>query len=217
MSQKPTIITTSLILIGILVYLVFNFSEIVVEQGTEKKDLAQNKRKDLVSYKPTHVALITKIKVNSQLTQSDQVTVDEEHSEQTQVYRAKHLIDSSKEADRLEGVEMLGAYPTIDSEALLTKLLLNDTSSQVRNAAALSLGSVEEPLDSTIHDLLTALEDESEDVGLNALSILENYRLGLEETSDRYQIVRSQLTAKAASNQLTQNIRDTINQVLNDQ
>jgi hypothetical protein len=48
MSQKPTIITTSLILIGILVYLVFNFSEIVVEQGTEKKDLAQNKRKDLV-------------------------------------------------------------------------------------------------------------------------------------------------------------------------
>jgi HEAT repeat protein len=112
---------------------------------------------------------------------------------------------------------MLGAYPTIDSEALLTKLLLNDTSSQVRNAAALSLGSVEEPLDSTIHDLLTALEDESEDVGLNALSILENYRLGLEETSDRYQIVRSQLTAKAASNQLTQNIRDTINLVLNDQ
>jgi HEAT repeat protein len=217
MSQKPTIITTSLILIGILVYLVFNFSEIVVEQGAEKKDLAQNKRKDLVAYKPTHVTLIAKIKVNRQLTQSDQVTFDEEHSEQTQVYRATHLIDSSKEADRLEGVEMLGAYPTIDSEALLTKLLLNDTSSQVRNAAALSLGSVEEPLDSTIHDLLTALEDESEDVGLNALSILENYILGLEETSDRYQIVRFQLTDKAASNQLTQNIRDTINQVLNDQ
>ncbi|HSN23115.1 MAG TPA: hypothetical protein VLS45_02955, partial [Methylomicrobium sp.] len=71
--------------------------------------------------------------------------------------------------------------------------------------------------DSTIADLLNALEDEAEDVRLSVLSTLEGYMLRLEENSENYKKIQSGLIAKAANPSVLKDTRDNINEFLKDQ
>ena len=127
------------------------------------------------------------------------------------------LINSADNEERIEGIELLGAYPNPESEAILTQLLTNEEASDIRNVAALSLGAFEVLVDSTINDLILALADESEDVRFSALSTLENYMLGLEEVSDSRKTIHSQLRAKTLSSELPQDTRDALTDILSDE
>jgi len=150
----------------------------------------------------------------------DQVKVllqDEIKLEEEQITTAMELINSADNEERIEGIELLGAYPNPESEAILTQLLTNDEASDIRNVAALSLGTFEVLVDSTIHDLISALADESEDVRFSALSTLENHMLGLEEVSDSRKRIHSQLTAKTLSSELPQDTRDALTDILSDE
>jgi hypothetical protein len=93
-----------------------------------------------------------------------QMTEGEAQFEMEQFDDAMDLLNGSKEDGRIEGVEQLGSLTGEESEMMLAKLLITDINPDLRNSAAQSLETFELPLDSTITDLVSALEDESEDV-----------------------------------------------------
>ena len=72
------------------------------------------------------------------------------------------------------------------------------------------------PSDSTLASLLTALDDQSEDVRFSALSTLEDFMLGQDEDSQTYKRIRSGLSAKADSQSLSEDLKDSIKEVLKD-
>ena len=141
---------------------------------------------------------------------------DEAQIEREQIAEALSHLSSQKEEERIEAVEQLGAYPSPDTEATLSQLLTTDSNPEVRNAAALSLGSLDVPSDSTLASLLTALDDQSEDVRFSALSTLEDFMLGQDEDSQTYKRIRSGLSAKADSQSLSEDLKDSIKEVLKD-
>ena len=102
-------------------------------------------------------------------------------------------------------------------ETALAPLLMNDSNAGVRNAAALSLASLDAPSDTTLNGLQNALEDADEEVRLSAVSTLESYLMGLEQASPVYQKIRTGLETKAGSKTLTPRIRDLITEVLRNQ
>ena len=124
------------------------------------------------------------------------------------------LINSPKTEERVAAIEQLGAYPNQASETVLTDLLTSDQEPGVRNAAALSLGIIYNPDDSTVHALLDALEDESENVRLTALSTLENYILQEEEHSEKANTIKFELETKALSPTVSNTIKEAIKEVL---
>ena len=160
--------------------------------------------------------LIGTRKIDDSKIQVKALLQDEIQLEQEQITTAMELINSADNEERIEGIELLGAYPNPESEAILTQLLTNDEASDIRNVAALSLGAFEVLVDSTINDLILALADESEDVRFSALSTLENHMLGLEEVSDSRKRIHSQLTAKTLSSELPQDTRDALTDILSD-
>ena len=137
--------------------------------------------------------------------------------EREQISAAMTQLNSSNDEERIEAVEQLGAYPTPETEATLGQLLIADANAEVRNAAALSLGSLEEPSDATIAALMSALEDQNEDVRFSALSTLEDFMLGQEEGSKNYQRIHDGLAMKANSSSMPQELRDSIKEILRDQ
>lgn len=141
---------------------------------------------------------------------------DEAQIEREQIAEALSHLSSQKEEERIEAVEQLGAYPSPDTEATLSQLLTTDSNPEVRNAAALSLGSLDVPSDSTLASLLTALDDQSEDVRFSALSTLEDFMLGQDEDSQTYKRIRSGLSAKVDSQSLSEDLKDSIKEVLKD-
>ena len=143
-------------------------------------------------------------------------SLDEAQIEREQIAEALSHLSSQKEEERIEAVEQLGAYPSPDTEATLSQLLATDSNPEVRNAAALSLGSLDVPSDATLASLLTALDDQSEDVRFSALSTLEDFMLGQDEDSQTYKRIRSGLSAKADSQSLSEDLKDSIKEVLKD-
>jgi HEAT repeat protein len=141
---------------------------------------------------------------------------DEAQIEREQIAEALSHLNSQKEEERIEAVEQLGAYPSPDTEATLSQLLTTDSNPEVRNAAALSLGSLDVPSDATLASLLTALDDQSEDVRFSALSTLEDFMLGQDEDSQTYKRIRSGLSAKVDSQSLSEDLKDSIKEVLKD-
>ncbi|NBY24028.1 MAG: HEAT repeat domain-containing protein [Gammaproteobacteria bacterium] len=141
---------------------------------------------------------------------------DEAQIEREQIAEALSHLSSQKEEERIEAVEQLGAYPSPDTEATLSQLLTTDSNPEVRNAAALSLGSLDVPSDATLASLLTALDDQSEDVRFSALSTLEDFMLGQDEDSQTYKRIRSGLSAKVDAQSLSEDLKDSIKEVLKD-
>jgi HEAT repeat protein len=141
---------------------------------------------------------------------------DDAQIEQEQVNAALAQLSSAETAQRIEGAEQLGAYPTKEAEAALLQALGSDSEPEVRSAAAQSLGYVEKPTDGTINGLVAALEDQNEDVRLNALSTLEDFLLGSEETSKRYKKILSSLKSKGDARSVPQDTRDAIRDILQD-
>lgn len=146
----------------------------------------------------------------------DEMAEDEE-VEREQISAAMTQLNSTNDEERIEAVEQLGAYPNPETEATLSHLLIADRNPEIRNAAALGLGSLEEPSEATIGALLSALDDANEDVRFSALSTLEDFMLGQEEDSNLYRRIHDSLSAKAASRGLPEDLRDSINEIIRDQ
>lgn len=143
--------------------------------------------------------------------------LDDEQIEKEQIAEAMTQLGSSNDEERIEAVEQLGAYPSPETEATLGQLLITDANAEVRNAAALSLGSLDDPSDATIATLMSALEDQSEDVRFSALSTLEDFMLGMEDDSPNHQRIQDGLKLKAASRTIPDDLKESINEVLKDQ
>ena len=141
---------------------------------------------------------------------TDQEILEEDPA---QPNKTLELINSPKTEERVAAIEQLGAYPNQASETVLTDLLTSDQEPGVRNAAALSLGIIYNPDDSTVHALLDALEDESENVRLTALSTLENYILQEEEHSEKANTIKFELETKALSPTVSNTIKEAIKEV----
>ena len=143
-----------------------------------------------------------------------QMTEGEAQFEMEQFDDAMDLLNGSKEDGRIEGVEQLGSLTGEESEMMLAKLLITDINPDLRNSAAQSLETFELPLESTITDLVSALEDESEDVRFSALSTLQTYMLRLEEGKESYKKIELALKDKAANQSIHVDTREAINDFL---
>lgn len=146
-----------------------------------------------------------------------EVEQSDEEIEREQVAAALAQLASPEAAQRVEGAEQLGAYPTKEAEAALTQALSADADADVRNAAAQSLGYVEKPTDATLNALFTALEDQNEDVRLSALSTLEDFMLGSDEGSKRYKTILGGLKTRQDTRSIPQDTREAIHDILQDQ
>ncbi len=141
----------------------------------------------------------------------------EEQLEKEQIAQALAQLNSTNDEERIEAVEQLGAYPNTETETTLTGLLTSDNNPEIRNAAALSLGSLDQPSEATVQALSQALEDQNEDVRFSALSTLEDYMLGQEDDSPGYRHIRDLLKQRAQAASLSSDLRESINEVLRDQ
>lgn len=146
----------------------------------------------------------------------EEMAEDDEAVEREQVNAALAQLQSAETAQRVEGAEQLGAYPTREAEAALLQVLVSDSEADVRSAAAQSLGYVEKPTDATLNGLMGALEDQNEDVRLNALSTLEDFLLGSDENSKRYKKIYAGLKSKGEARSVPQETRDAIRDILTD-
>jgi signal recognition particle GTPase len=142
----------------------------------------------------------------------------EEPDEQAQVAAAlAQLYNASDVSQRIEGAEQLGAYPTPEAESALAQVLGSDSNADVRSAAAQSLGYVEKPTDTTLNALAGALEDQNEEVRMNALSTLEDFLLGADEGSSIHNKVLTELKSRKASQTVPKETREAIKEILEDQ
>jgi HEAT repeat protein len=73
----------------------------------------------------------------------EEITEDDVETEKELVDEAMRLLNSTKDEERVEGVELLATYPNSESEMILAQLLITDNDPDVRNAAAQSLGAVD--------------------------------------------------------------------------
>ena len=66
-----------------------------------------------------------------------------------------------------------------------------------------------------MYDLILALADPSKEVRFSALSTLENTMTSLDKASTSYQNIYAQLSLKATSTELPQDIREAMSQIVN--
>lgn len=158
--------------------------------------------------------VITQQKSQPSKTQVNVLLQEEIELEQEQTTLALELINSTDNEDRTEGIEILSAYPKPEFEIILAQLLANDDEPDIRNVAALGLASFDVLSDASISDLMTALNDKSEDVRLNSWSTLDNYLMGLDEESHSRKMILSQLTAKLTNKEIPEDISETIKESL---
>lgn len=118
---------------------------------------------------------------------------------------------------RIEAVEQLGAFPSEEAEVLLVETLAGDPDPDVRVAAVQSLENFEPLRDETIAGLASALEDESEDVRMGALTLLETRVLSEVRSSVRYHKIVAVLKKKAFSRRTPSATREAIRAFLEDQ
>jgi HEAT repeat protein len=142
---------------------------------------------------------------------------EDKDSESQQLKLAKQLLESKKPSDRIEAAERLSAYPSLEMESMLLKALREDANSDVRNAAAAALGSLEDPSRASISGLLDAIDDSQENVRFSALSTLEDYLLGLDPQSPGFLAISNGLRSKLENRKLPTNLRASIREALKTQ
>ena len=148
---------------------------------------------------------------------SEELSPEDAEVEREQIQEAMKLLSSPTETERVEAVEQLGAYPNPQTEVTLTQILAGDSSADVRNAAALSLGSLENPSPATISTLMGGLKDSSEDVRYSALSTLEDFLLSQEENTPLYINIRNGLESMSQTGGMPEDLKESIAEVLKGQ
>lgn len=134
-----------------------------------------------------------------------------------QVALARQWLESADSKQRVDGAEQLAAYPTPEAEMLLIDALATDPDPQVRSVAAQSLEVFEQPTEQTIAALLTALQDENEEVQMSAWATLEGIVSKEEDDSVRARQIIAGLKEKATSAGLATDTREVILEFLQDQ
>lgn len=212
MSISRILLITLLISSGIVALALFN-----LDSGAPEGDAMEEAASDARGHSKPETAKAPNLqaapKANAPTLDSE---AEDAEIEREQIAEAMKRLTSPTESERVEAVEQLGAYPNPQTEATLSQLLAGDSSADVRNAAALSLGSLEAPSPATVSTLLSGLKDQSEDVRFSALSTLEDFMLSQEEDSPLYQNIRVGLKDMAQSSGLQEDLRDSINEVLKD-
>jgi hypothetical protein len=136
--------------------------------------------------------------------------------EKKEMARAQQLLASTNEQHRIEGLKLLGAFPSPINEVILVGCLRSQENPEIRSTAALSLSNLERPSASTIDTLLGALEDSSEDVRFSALATLEDYLILVRQDPAAQQRIREGLRAKLQSNRLQVDIQKDIDEIVHD-
>jgi hypothetical protein len=216
MSIARIILITLLISLGIVVLALFNLESDSSTQDGDDPAVASG-RPAAKPEKPAATAATPPPPPSAEDLLAPDEMVDDEQVEKEQIAEAMAQLNNSNQEERVEAVEQLGAYPNPETEATLGQLLTTDASPEVRNAAALSLGSLDEPTEATVAALMAALEDQNEDVRFSALSTLEDYLLGQEEDSPNYRRIKDGLRLKAGSRSVPDELKESINEVLRDQ
>jgi hypothetical protein len=216
MSIARIILITLLISLGIVVLALFNLESDSTTQDGDDPAVASG-RPAAKPEKPAATAATPPPPPSDEDLLAPDEMVDDEQVEKEQIAEAMAQLNNSNQEERVEAVEQLGAYPNPETEATLGQLLTTDASPEVRNAAALSLGSLDEPTEATVAALMAALEDQNEDVRFSSLSTLEDYLLGQEEDSPNYRRIKDGLRLKAGSRSVPDELKESINEVLRDQ
>lgn len=136
--------------------------------------------------------------------------------EKKEMARAQQLLASTNEQHRIEGLKLLGAYPSPMNEVILVRYLKSQENQKIRSTAALGLSTLGKPSASTIDTLLSTLEDPSEDVRFSALSTLEDYLILVKQDPAAQQRIREGLRAKLQSNRLQADIQKDIDDIVHD-
>jgi len=143
------------------------------------------------------------------------ITVDETN-EKEEVARAQKLLTSNDDKQRIEGLELLGAYPSRVNEVILVWYLKSQENPEIKSTAAISLSTLETPTPATIDALLDALADSSEDVRFGALSTLEDFLTMEENNSSIHRHIRAGLKSRLQSKRLQADIAKDIDEIVHD-
>jgi HEAT repeat protein len=142
--------------------------------------------------------------------------VVEDAPEKSELARAQQLLASTNEHQRIEGLKLLGAYPSPLNEVILVGYLKSQENPKIRGTAALGLSTLGKPSVSTIDTLLSALEDSCEDVRFSALSTLEDYLIFAKQNSAIDQQIREGLRVKLQAKRLQADIQKDIDDIVHD-
>jgi hypothetical protein len=185
-------------------------------QNSPKNEAPQKKE---LSRAPTEQTT----RVNHLLTESETIVVApkpspiaEATTEKKEMARAQQLLASTNEQHRIEGLKLLGAYPSPKNEVVLVGYLKSQENPKIRSTAALGLSTLGKPSASTIDKLLNTLEDPSEDVRFSALSTLEDYLILVKQDPAAQQRIREGLRVKLQSNRLQADIQKDIDDIVHD-
>lgn len=142
----------------------------------------------------------------------------EELEEEIQYNRDEALALTSDVHDpdpdkRAVAVEQLGAYPSTESEDLLTQALAQDGDAGVRELAAQTLETLDKPSPRAIDALLQAIEDDTPEVQQASLLTLEKWLNDEADNARRAHIVRG-LKHKARSFRLAKETRQYLRELL---
>jgi len=192
------------ILLGALVWLAFHSSKLEL---LDKKESASAPEKLTISAKP--LPLEQKL-----IAAASAATATDDTNEKEENARAQGLLSSKNDEQRIEGLELLGAYPSPINEAILIRYLRSKENPEIRSTAAISLSTLENPTTSTIDGLLDTLEDLSEDVRFSALSTLEDYLTMEENNSSIHRHIQAGLRAKLQSKRLQVDIEKEIDDII---
>jgi len=194
------------ILLGALVWLAFHSSKLEL---LDKKESASAPEKLTISAKP--LPLEQKL-----ISAAPSATATDDTNEKEENARSQGLLSSKNDEQRIEGLELLGAYPSPMNEAILIRYLRSKENPEIRSTAAISLSTLENPTTSTIDGLLDTLEDPSEDVRFSALSTLEEYLTMEENNSSIHRHIQAGLRAKLQSKRLQVDIEKEIDDIVRD-
>ena len=194
------------ILLGAFMWLAFHSSK---QELLDKKESASAPEKLTISEKPLPLE-------QKSIAAAPSATATDDTNEKEENARAQGLLSSKNDQQRIEGLELLGAYPSPINEAILIRYLRSEENSEIRSTAAISLSTLENPTASTIDGLLDTLEDPSEDVRFSALSTLEDYLTMEENNSSIHRHIQAGLRAKLQSKKLQVDIEKEIDDIVRD-
>ena len=194
------------ILLGVFVWLAFHSSK---QDLPDKKESVSASKNLTISEK--HLPLEQK-----SIVAAPSATATDDTNEKEENARAQGLLSSKNDEGRIEGLELLGAYPSPINEAILIRYLRSKENPEIRSTAAISLSTLENPTTSTIDGLLDTLEDPYEDVRFSALSTLEDYLTMEENNSSIHRHIQAGLRAKLQSKRHQVDIEKEIDDIVRD-
>jgi HEAT repeat protein len=213
-SRRLLITLLLVIVIGITSVILLNIqNESLVLQMTESPEVHSKKSPQAVNSHFESVSDLPSESDNTAMTNRDSLETKIE-DDPAQANKTLELINSSQKEERGAAIQQLGAYPNQASETVLTQLLVTDQDASVRNAAALSLGIIYKPKDATIHALIDAVQDESEEVRFTALATLENFILHEEDHSEKATAIKLELESIALNASVSDVIKEAIKEIV---